>query len=358
MDHPQIELITHDMLIDDDDILPTFSSSAIETFIHKIPNLSKQFLYLNDDIFLGNTLHPDDLYTQTNGVSIFTSWYVPDCASDCPWAYIGNNFNSTDFSQIGINNNFIINLIFIIQGDGSCDQHCNIDECQFDGGDCDEYPQTGSPVNFVPFHELIKQNVSDVKSIVDQFNTQHQKLQQRFRPKNSASGELMRTEKVNSGDIFAQSLIHSNKIYNNAFGFKSRHVIAHVGFFLDIDIINAMHKKFKEEFRRTQRHRLRNPDDMQFAFSYYHFLMSEKYNLTANEIFSEFDTDQSGTWSDREIRTILSRIYPLPLDWAAVQYFEDIITNCSRFLKGREDNNEYPPTILYERYEDSIIVSI
>lgn len=214
----------------------------------------------------------------------------------------------------------------------------------------------------MPFHELIKQNISDdnVKSIVDKFNTQHQKMQQKLRPKNSVSGELFRSENLNSGDTFAQSLIHSNKIFNEAYGFKSRHVIAHVGFFLDLEILAAMHRRFHKEFRRTQKHRLRNPDDMQFAFSYYHFLMSERYNSTADEIFSEFDTDSSGTWSDREIRTILSRIYPLPLDWAAVQYFEDIVTNCSKFLNAGvkyEDNFHYPPTVLYERYEDSIIVS-
>lgn len=89
LDHPQIELVTHDMLIDDDDVLPTFSSSAIETLIHKIPGLSKKFLYLNDDIFLGSEIFPDDLYTKANGVTIFGSWYVPDCAADCPCAYIG-----------------------------------------------------------------------------------------------------------------------------------------------------------------------------------------------------------------------------------------------------------------------------
>lgn len=47
---------------------------------------------------------------------------------------------------------------------------------------------------------------------------------------------------------------------------------------------------------------------MQFAFALYHFLMSEKASMDVGQIFDEFDTDDSGTWSDREIRTLLARV--------------------------------------------------
>jgi len=33
--------------------LPTFDSSHIESYIHRIPNLSERFFYLNDDVFFG-----------------------------------------------------------------------------------------------------------------------------------------------------------------------------------------------------------------------------------------------------------------------------------------------------------------
>ena len=39
---------------------------------------------------------------------------------------------------------------------------------------------------------------------------------------------------------------------------------------------------------------LRMADDMQYAFSYLYFLMSEKKQMDIEEVFAEIDTDQSG----------------------------------------------------------------
>ncbi len=103
----------------------------------------------------------------------------------------------------------------------------------------------------------------------------------------------------------------------------------------------------------TSSHRFRSGDDMQFAFALYHFLMSEKASMDVGQIFDEFDTDDSGTWSDREIRTLLARvcelselgdgnplqksaiflspqIYNLPLYLDTVRKFEEKIINCSK----------------------------
>lgn len=35
-------------------------------------------------------------------------------------------------------------------------------------------------------------------------------------------------------------------------------------------------------------------DDMQFAFSYFYFLMSEKVTFDVEEMFAELDTDETG----------------------------------------------------------------
>lgn len=148
------------------------------------------------------------------------------------------------------------------------------------------------------------------------------------------------------------------------YGFKNRKVLAHVGFLLNVDVIEAMLKKFHAEFAITKGHRFREKNDLQYAFTYYHFLMSESRNKTLSEIFDDFDTDLSGTWSDREIRTLLSKVYNLPLDWSAVRYFEQIITNCSlqqnNFLplELHPQQNRAYPTLVYERYEDSTIPTV
>jgi len=41
---------------------------------------------------------------------------------------------------------------------------------------------------------------------------------------------------------------------------------------------------------------------MQFAFSYFYYLMSEVKPINFTELFNRFDTDQSAILSDREIR--------------------------------------------------------
>lgn len=44
--------------------LPTFSSMSIETVIHRIPGLSEDFLYLNDDVFIVNPTTKDDFFPE------------------------------------------------------------------------------------------------------------------------------------------------------------------------------------------------------------------------------------------------------------------------------------------------------
>lgn len=74
------------------------------------------------------------------------------------------------------------------------------------------------------------------------------------------------------------------------------------------------------------------------------------------------------TWSDREVRTLLTRIYALPLSWGAVRFFEDIVINCTVLAQNQQQQQQHSlvdiltpapaqPTILYERYQDSSIVS-
>lgn len=57
------------------------------------------------------------------------------------------------------------------------------------------------------------------------------------------------------------------------------------------------------------------------------------------------------TWSDREIRTLLTQLYELPLSYATVDHFESLLLNCTE--NGNFPEVETPP---YERYVDSKLV--
>lgn len=108
LDNERIEIVTHQDIFPFSADLPVFSSPAIEAHLHRIPGLSKRFIYFNDDVFLGAPTWPDDFYT-SKGQKIYFAWEVPRCTSSC----IPHRL-----------------------GDGTCDLDCNVSRCEYDLGDC------------------------------------------------------------------------------------------------------------------------------------------------------------------------------------------------------------------------------
>ncbi|MDQ3553553.1 MAG: stealth conserved region 3 domain-containing protein, partial [Chloroflexota bacterium] len=58
----RVRWIDHREVIDQS-FLPLFNSEAIETFLHRIPDLAEHFLYLNDDFFIWNDADPSAFFT-------------------------------------------------------------------------------------------------------------------------------------------------------------------------------------------------------------------------------------------------------------------------------------------------------
>ena len=167
-------------------------------------------------------------------------------------------------------------------------------------------------------------------------------------------------------DAYGDSMLHVNQIFNERYGFQNRLAISHMPFLIDKNIFQALKNRFPNEWEATAAHQLRQPvisriqmsefesrlsifenrdsqfenslnictfqDDMQFAFSYFHFIMSEKESFDIKKIFRRFDTDETGTWSDREIRTLLTRIHNLPLALEHINSFEQAIIDCASNL--------------------------
>jgi len=69
--HPKISVVTHEQIFRDQGNLPTFNSNAIELQLYRIPGLSKQFVYLNDDIFLGREIKPSTFWGPASGQKYF-----------------------------------------------------------------------------------------------------------------------------------------------------------------------------------------------------------------------------------------------------------------------------------------------
>ena len=70
LDHPKITLVDHKEIFKNPNDLPTFNSQAIESNLHRIPNLSEHFIYFNDDVFLGTPVSPFNFFCLGDKVKV------------------------------------------------------------------------------------------------------------------------------------------------------------------------------------------------------------------------------------------------------------------------------------------------
>ncbi|KAJ1431488.1 hypothetical protein B484DRAFT_310327, partial [Ochromonadaceae sp. CCMP2298] len=108
-------------------------------------------------------------------------------------------------------------------------------------------------------------------------------------------------------DTYAASLIHVNRLYSRAFGAESRKVPAHVPHMIDTQYVQEMQDRWPMEWNATSAHRFRSPEDMQYSFSYYYYLIHRLKNKPPSVdqyLASVVDTDRDGLLSDNEFRTL------------------------------------------------------
>jgi len=73
VDHPRVRLVDHEAILPAE-ALPTFNSHAIESALHRVPDLAEHFVYLNDDFFLGRPLGPERFF---NPAGLAAVWLSP-----------------------------------------------------------------------------------------------------------------------------------------------------------------------------------------------------------------------------------------------------------------------------------------
>jgi hypothetical protein len=78
--HNQLTVIDHRELIPPA-CLPTFDSGNIESYIHRIPQLSERYFYFNDDVFLGAPVNLKDWFWDD---CIYAGWSDDPLVSDEP----------------------------------------------------------------------------------------------------------------------------------------------------------------------------------------------------------------------------------------------------------------------------------
>ncbi|XP_076472169.1 N-acetylglucosamine-1-phosphotransferase subunits alpha/beta-like isoform X2 [Babylonia areolata] len=133
-------------------------------------------------------------------------------------------------------------------------------------------------------------------------------------------------------DTFGDSLRHVNRLYNKLFGYAARKVPAHMPHMIDKHIMAELQAIYPAEWEVTSSHKVRSPDDMQFAFSYYYYVLGAVQPIEPDQVFDEMDTDHSGILSDRELRTLVTRLNDLPLYLETLTSMENTFINCSKNL--------------------------
>ncbi len=94
--HPKLVLVDHKDFIPEQ-YLPVFNSNLIEIYMHKIPDLSEQFVYFNDDFFIINHLEKERFFVNglPNDIAAFRT-----------------NFGTSQFAKMLKNNIRLINKHF------------------------------------------------------------------------------------------------------------------------------------------------------------------------------------------------------------------------------------------------------
>lgn len=70
----KIEVVFQDSFIPSE-FKPTFKSTGVEWHLHRIPGLSENFIYLNDDMLFNQPVEPEDFFR--NGEPVLTALYRP-----------------------------------------------------------------------------------------------------------------------------------------------------------------------------------------------------------------------------------------------------------------------------------------
>lgn len=107
-------------------------------------------------------------------------------------------------------------------------------------------------------------------------------------------------------DTYGSSLIHTNRLISRKFERRQRKVPAHMPHFIDVDVLRQVDSSFQAEFEATSRNRFRSPQDLQFAFAYFQFIMEGGATQTldlAEYWRQELDTNQDGyVWTHMQHR--------------------------------------------------------
>ncbi len=89
-DDPRLSLIRDDDLFPDPALTPSYSSDAIEAFIHRIPGLAEHYVYFNDDFFVFAPVRVEDFFDADGTAVVQVEAYPLPEPRDLYWRCVRN----------------------------------------------------------------------------------------------------------------------------------------------------------------------------------------------------------------------------------------------------------------------------
>lgn len=127
-------------------------------------------------------------------------------------------------------------------------------------------------------------------------------------------------------DTYGSSLIHTNRLIASQFGRSQRKAPAHMPHFIDRGFVQSLEERFPKEWDATSSHRFRDPEDIQYAFAYFYWVMEggAQSGLDMSTYWRrELDTDLDGRLNVNELRTLAAVVHgrsPTDEEIADLQY--------------------------------------
>ena len=95
-------------------------------------------------------------------------------------------------------------------------------------------------------------------------------------------------------DTFGDSLRFVDFMYSEEYGYALRKVPAHMPHMINRDIMMSLQAKYPKEWEETSSHQLRKANDMQYAFSYFYYLINQPPLLSPEKLFNVSDVNHDG----------------------------------------------------------------
>lgn len=134
-------------------------------------------------------------------------------------------------------------------------------------------------------------------------------------------------------DVYGDSLKYVNLLFNRHFSNEARKVPAHMGHFVQRAVLQRLIDTFPAHWATTSSHVFRASDDMQFAFSYFYFLINERRAWEWPAVFEGLDADASGALDANEWRSVWVMMHAPPVKEAElVEAWNMLTANGTRAL--------------------------